>query len=572
MTRKLTSVDYEVETPGRRSERKIYHVNLLKKWYPAQPDVSTACLAVLGTDSETEGEEEIPVTGMQWEDDLYSTGGSSAVNLEDVASNLMVQQQQQLQELMEEFPAIFRETPGRTTLTEHEIHVGDAAPIRQKPYRVPYSQRDVVKRELEEMMAAGVIQPSTSPWASPIVLVEKKDGGVRFCVDFRKLNQVAKFDAYPMPRIEEMFEKIGSATVISTLDLAKGYWQIPMAPDSQEKTAFVTPFGLFEFTVMPFGLHSAPATFQRTMNHVLRECQDIAGAYIDDVVIFSHGWGEHLEHLREVFSQLQLAGLTVKLKKCQFGQEKVHYLGHVIGGGEVQPEPVKVRAVKEYPIPATKKDVRAFLGLVGYYRRFIPQFASIAAPLSDLTRKAKSQNVEWGAAQQTAFQHLKDVLIDTPVLRVADPTKPYILQTDASERGLGAVLSQVDRRGEEHPVAFASRKLLPREMNYSTIEKECLAIVWALKFFNTYLYGQVFTIETDHQPLSWLHRMKSSNARLTRWALAIQPYQFEIKHRRGQENGNADGLSRGALAIDCCEMTAISSDETHDPHREGEGM
>lgn len=198
-----------------------------------------------------------------------------------------------------------------------------------------------------------------------------------------------------------------------------------MAPDSQEKTAFVTPFGLFEFEVMPFGLHNAPATFQRTMNHILRECQDIAGAYIDDV-IFSHSWGEHLGHLQQVFSQLQLASLTVKLKKCQFGKEKVHYLGHVIGGGEVQPEPVNVRAVKEYPIPATKKDVRAFLGLVGYYRCFIPQFA---APLSDLTKKSKSQNVEWGAAQQTAFQHLKDALIDTPVLRVADPTKPYILQT-----------------------------------------------------------------------------------------------------------------------------------------------
>ena len=266
VTRKLTSVDYEVETPGRRSERKIYHVNLLKKWYLC---VTTACLALLGTDSETEREIEIPVTGMRLEDNLYSTGESSAVNLDDVTSNLTVQQQQQLQELMGEFSAIFRETPGRTTVTEHEIHVGDAAPIRQKPYQVPYSQRDVVKRELEEMMAAGVIRPSTSPWASPIVLVEKKDGGVWFCVDFRKLNQVAKFDAYPMPRIEEMFEKIGSATVISTLDLAKGYWQIPMAPDSQEKTAFVTPFGLFESTVMPFGLHIAPATFQRMMNYVL---------------------------------------------------------------------------------------------------------------------------------------------------------------------------------------------------------------------------------------------------------------------------------------------------------------
>ena len=283
VSRKLTTVDYEVKTPGRRSEKKVYHINLLKKWYPNQLDTATVCLAVLDGNCETEGDMEIPVTGMQEEDELYPSGEGSAVNLQDVASSLTEQQQQQLHGLMEEFPAIFSETPGRTKLTEHHIHVGDAAPIRQKPYRIPYSQREVVKQELEDMMEAGVIRPSTSPWASPIVLVEKKDGGVRFCVDYRKLNQVAKFDAYPMPRIEEMFEKIGPATVISTLDLAKGYWQIPMAPESREKTAFATPFGLFEFEVMPFGLHSAPATFQRTVNHVLRECQGYAGAYIDDI-------------------------------------------------------------------------------------------------------------------------------------------------------------------------------------------------------------------------------------------------------------------------------------------------
>ena len=553
--RQVTPVDYEVETPGRRKERKVYHINLLKRWY-SPPEVSLAGLAMFAEGDDEEEGMEVPVAGEREDDDLYpSSTGEPAVPIQDIAPDLATDQQQQMQQTMDQFPAVFQAKPGRTTLTEHEIHVGDSAPIRQKPYRIPYSRREVVKRELGEMMEAGVIRPSTSPWASPIVLVEKKDGGIRFCVDYRKLNQVAKFDAYPMPRIEEMFEHIGSATVISTLDLARGYWQIPMSAASREKTAFATPFGLFEFDVMPFGLHNAPATFQRTMNHILRDCQEFSGAYIDDIVIFSRSWEEHLRHLQEVFHRLQQAGLTVKLKKCQFGKKRVHYLGHVIGGGEIQPDPGKVAAVKDYPVPVTKKDVRAFLGLVGYYRRFIPQFASLAAPLTDLTRKGKSQKVEWSAIHGTAFRGLKGLLVVMPTLRVTDPTQPYILQTDASDRGLGAVLSQGTEQ-EEHPVAFASRKLLPREVNYSTIEKECLAIVWALKFFNTYLYGQNFTIETDHQPLAWLHRMRSSNSRLTRWALAIQPYYFKMKHRRGKENGNADGLSRGPVDIQSSGMTA----------------
>ena len=394
------------------------------------------------------------------------------------------------------------------------------------------------------MLEAKVIRPSTSPWASPIVLVPKKDGGVRFCVDYRKLNAKASFDAYPMPRVEEMFESIGAAKVISTLDLAKGYWQIPMSRSSREKTAFATPFGLFEFEVMPFGLHNAPATFQRLMNHILRDCQSFARAYIDDIVIFSQSWEEHLGHLGEVFRRLAEAGLRVKLAKCQFGCVKAHYLGHLIGQGKIEPEEGKVTAVRDYPTPVTKRDVRAFLGLVGYYRRFVPHFAEISAPLANLTKKREPDKVRWNQECETSFKNLKDALLQKPVLGVADPTKPFVLQTDASNYGLGAVLSQMGDDGCEHPVAFASRKLLPREIQYATIEKECLAIVWALKRFHVYLYGQKFTVETDHKPLSWLNRMKDNNARLTRWALLIQPYQFELEYRKGCDNANADGLSR----------------------------
>ena len=232
----------------------------------------------------------------------------------------------------------------------------------------------------------------------------------------------------------------------------------------------------------------------------------------------------------------------------------------MIGGGQIHPEQEKVKAVREYPRPVVKKDVRSFLGLVGYYRRFIPQFSAIAAPLTDLTRKGLPDKVEWTEECQVSFQHLKETLIGDPVLRIADPSKPFVLQTDASDRGLGAVVSQVDAQGEEHPVAYASRKLFPRERKYSVIEKECLALVWALKVFHEYLFGQEFVVETDHQPLSWLGWMRNSNAQLTRWSLQIQPYRMTMRDRSGPQNGNADGLSRPP------ELFVEDEKQLHQPH------
>ena len=316
------------------------------------------------------------------------------------------------------------------------------------------------------------------------------------------------------------------------------------------KTAFATPFGLYQFNVMPFGLQGAPATFQRLMDKVIGGLEDFAAAYLDDLVVFSETWEEHVAHLRVVFDRIKQAGLTVKARKCQFATAECQYLGHVVGSGTVRPEPSKVRAVELFEIPRTKKQVRVFLGLTGYYRRFIQDYASIAAPLSDLTRKSAPTQVVWSAECDRAFRQLKEKLCASPVLRSPDFEKEFVLQTDASDRGIGAVLSQLDEDGHDHPVAFFSRKLLPREERYSTVEKECLAIKLRVQAFKVYLLGKPFCVQTDHRALVWLDKLKDKNSRLTRWSLALQPFQFSVSSCRACQRECRCPVSRSKLI--CC--------------------
>ena len=292
-------------------------------------------------------------------------------------------------------------------------------PIRQKPYRIPQAYKEKVFEELEDMEKNGIIEKSESEWVSPLVIVTKKDGGVRLCVDYGQLNQITKFDAYPMPRIEELLDNIGSARFITTLDLAKGYWQVPMNPEDRDKTAFVSPKGLYQFTTMPFGLSGAPATFQRMMDEVLRGTESFAGVYLDDIIIHSDTWEDHLRHLDEALKRLEDAGLTLKLKKCSFATEDCTYLGYRIGRGGVKPENSKVQAVAEMSRPTTKKDVRTFLGMAGYYRRFVKDYATIAEPLTELTRKNLPERVEWNNKAELAFQKLKRMLISAPRIQIS---------------------------------------------------------------------------------------------------------------------------------------------------------
>ena len=439
---------------------------------------------------------------------------------------------------------MFQTLPGHTSLTEHHIITEQAQPVCQAPYRIPHAFREEVNHELKEMLRHGVIEHSTSDWASPMVTVQKKDKSLRLCVDYRRLNAVSKGDAYPMPRIDELIDRVGRAKYVTTLDLTKGYWQVPVAIEDRPKTAFTTPYSLFQFTRMPFGLQGAPATFQRMVDRLLDGLGEFSSAYMDDIIIFSTNWSDHCRHLDSVLKRIQSAGLTVKKRKCQFAMAECLYLGHRVGGGRVAPEDLKVEAIKQFVTPCTKKQVRSFLGLVGYYRKFIPHFASLAAPLTDLTRKVAPSEVIWSHECERAFQTLKIALCSDTVLASPDFSKPFLLQTDASDRGVGGVLSQCDDKGLDKAIAYFSRKLLPREQRYSTIEKECVAIKLAIQAFNPYILGRAFTIQTDHRSLEWLDRIKDNNARLTRWSLFLQSYTYTVEYRSGTANANADPLSR----------------------------
>lgn len=353
------------------------------------------------------------------------------------------------------------------------------------------------------MQRLGVIKPSQSEWCSLVVIVVKKDGSLCICIDFRKLNAVSEFDVYPMPRIDNLLEKIGRARFLTTLDLCKGYWQVPLEEASHPYTAFQTPAGLFQFTMMPFGLHGASATFQMLMDCVLRGCEDCSAAYLDDVVIYSNSWEEHLHHLERVLGRIQEAGLTLNPAKCQWAKEEARNLGYRLGQGEMRPQIDKVEAIRCCLRARTKKELRSFLGLAGWYRRFVPQFATIAVPLTALTEKEKRNPVIWTEDCETAFKTLQTCLCSSPVLKSPDFSQRFLVQTVASAVGLGAVLAQ-GAPGEEQPVLYLSRKLLPRATRYSTVEKEGFAIKWALESLRYYLLGREFDLESDHRALTQL--------------------------------------------------------------------
>eukprot|EP00745_Piridium_sociabile_P042744 TRINITY_DN8657_c0_g1_i1.p1 TRINITY_DN8657_c0_g1~~TRINITY_DN8657_c0_g1_i1.p1 ORF type:complete len:1461 (-),score=280.53 TRINITY_DN8657_c0_g1_i1:179-4561(-) len=450
----------------------------------------------------------------------------------------------EIRDLLSRYPEVFSDLPGTTNLEECTITLKDEHPVRCKPYPVPYAQRETVKEEVKAMLDMGVIEPSVSPYASPIVLVKKIDGKIRFCVDYRRLNKSVEFDTEPIPEIEYLFAKLGKQTVLSKIDLAKGYWQIPIPPEDRPKTAFLTPQGCFQWKVMPFGLSTSGAVFTRMMRKLLLPLQsESIDNFIDDILVATETQQEHLEVLRGLLERLKECKLKARPSKCEFGCRELEYLGHMIGEGKIWPAEDKMRKIRTAARPETKTQVKSFLGLVGYYRKFVPNFSDIAVPLIELTKKGKPRQVEWSAECQEAFEELKNKFCTPPIHRLPKPGGMFYLRTDASETGIGAILFQ-QQEGEIFPLACASKKLNQAERNYPTIEKECLAVKWGIEKFALYLHGTEFVVQTDQAPLTALDRLKSASGRCTKWALQLQPFKFRVEAIPGRDNQAADFLSR----------------------------
>ena len=427
-----------------------------------------ACAAVIAENDEVGAPETLTTTRSE-------TSQDASVNPE-----LSREQQRQLTALISQFDSTFSDVPGRADVDPYTIEVLDKTPIRTRPYQIPFKLHRKVVKELQEMEAAGFIEPSTSPYCSPMVVVEKGDK-IRLCGDYRRLNAVVKFEAEPMANQEAIFSRLAQARIFSKLDLSKGFFQIPLDPSSRAYTAFATPLGLKQYRVVPFGLTTSPAVFNRVMRGILNGIPGVE-VFVDDILIHSSTWQAHLETISLVLGKLSETGLTVKPSKCEFGQTSVDFLGHVIGNGAKKCQDDKVTKVRNAQAPTTKKQVRAFLGLCGYYRDFIPQFAELASPLFDLIKKNSPNKVPWEVQHHRAFNSLKEKLCREPILRLPDESRPYLLRTDASNEGIGAVLLQEHEDGA-WPVAYYSRKLKPAERNYATVEKELLAVIAAIRRF-----------------------------------------------------------------------------------------
>ena len=440
------------------------------------------------------------------------------------------------------FPAPGTPITGRTEAVVHDIDTGSTRPIRCNPRKLSPKKIKIQQELVDKMLEEGQIEHSVSAWSAPTVLVTKKDGTTRFCVDYRRLNNSTKKDAFPLPRIDDSLNSLSGQSWFSTLDLASGYWQVRLSEDAKPKTAFATHSGLFQFAVMPFGLCNAPATFERLMSQVMRGLHwKRCLVYIDDILVFGHDFESALQSLELVLIRVAEYGLQLKSTKCHLFRSSVPFLGHIVGRAGLECDPNKVSAVANWIPPSTIKGVREFLGFTGYYRRFVPDYSTVAQPLVRLL--GKDCKFKWTDACQDAFKALRALLIKAPVLAFPKEDLPYIVDTDASDYGIGGVLSQCIE-GTEHVIAYYSKSLNPAQQKYCTTRRELLAVVATLDHFKGYVWGPKFTVRTDHAALVWLKNLKNIQGMLARWLAKLQQFHFDIIHRPGAQHGNADGLSR----------------------------
>ena len=542
--RKVNEQNYIINTPDRRKDKQLCHINLLKPYYSRDNHF----ISVVASDNDnvidppTENSSDIC--------EITVDNVSLKLNNSDILNNinckiahLELTKRGELTNLIYRYANLFPDIPSRTNVLHHDVDVGSAKPIKQHPYRINPEKREYLKKEIQYLLESDLIEPSTSSWSSPCVLIPKPDGSYRLCTDYRKVNEVTVTDSYPIPRIDDCIDNIGSSKFISKFDLLKGFYQVPLTEKAKEISAFVTPDGLYQYKVMPFGMKNSPASFQRLVNILTADIPNCE-VYIDDAVIFTNSWEEHLEIMETFFRRLSNANLTINLAKSEFCCATVVYLGHVIGQGQVRPINAKIKSISEFPVPNSRKQLMRFLGMAGYYRKFCPNFATISEPLTNLLSKKKTFN--WDNECQQAFTKLKAILETTPVLSAPNFNIEFKLYVDASDVGAGAMLVQPDPKGVDKPIAYFSKKFNKHQKNYSVIEKECLALILALQHFEVYVSNtNPVTVYTDHNPLKFISKMKTKNQKILRWSLYLQNFNLQIEHVKGRLNVIADSLSRG---------------------------
>ena len=540
--KKLNQFNYEIGI-GNRST--VLHINLLKQYHPKDDTKAEviAVNAVLVADPCVDDFEHLPSV----DDELTNEDSREG----QFGTELSAQQRHQVNELLAEFESLFGSRPGCTQLIEHKITVNSDKPIAPKSYRIPERLREQVNEQIQKMLEDDVIEYSDLCYVNPIVCVRKPgtdDKGrpnMRICLDLRAINAITISDEQPSSDMRRIIEQCGAAKYRSSLDLVSAFNQVPLEEESRKYCSFRNDTSFWRYKRMCFGLKNASKTMQRLMNFVLRGAEKYCLTHVDDVIIFSDTWEDHLSHLRNVFERLKAAGLVINQNKCMFGRNRMKCLGYILEDGKILPDPDKVKGILNFPTPKTKKQVKSFNGIINFYRSHINQCATLMKPLTDLTKRNEPDKVRWTEEHEKAFNALKEALCREPVLIPPNPNKGYVLKSDASNVGLGSILSQMGDDGFLHPCGYASRALLKRETRYTTTEREFLGILFGLKYFEYYILNAPVKVITDHSALAWINKMANENHRLTRWALAIQKYDIEeVKYTPGKELGDVDGLSR----------------------------
>uniref|UniRef100_A0A0G4HRC9 Reverse transcriptase domain-containing protein n=1 Tax=Chromera velia CCMP2878 TaxID=1169474 RepID=A0A0G4HRC9_9ALVE len=437
--------------------------------------------------------------------------------------------------------------PGTFKGVEARVEVEPGTtPMSSRPRMVPHAMRAELRKNLQKLLDAGVIAPTSSPGGFSLVLVRKKNGKLRICVDYCRLNNAFKKDRYPLPRLDHTLAKLQGKRWFSSLDLHQGFYQVPVRPSDRDILAFVTADGQYTYLKMPMGISTAPSIFQRSMDIMLAGMGSFVNVYLDDVLVASVNWPEHMQHLRATLNRFRNSGARLSFVKCSWASESLLYLGHIIDTNGLHPNPAKIETILSAPDPKSKKDVKRLIGLASFYHRFIPSFSQVTYPISSLLRK--NTPFVWEEPQKQAFAKLKEALTSEPVLHHPDFDRDFLLKPDTSSDTIGAVLTQKDEEGHEHPIAFASRIMTDLEKKWSIMEREALALVYAVDVFKAYLYGRRFTVITDHRSLQHIHTQKDSQPRVMRWSLKLAIYEFEVQHRAGASHLDADAMSRPPIA------------------------